>query len=36
MIALDESSAAMFVVDGQTGLTNMDLQLADFFKERMC
>lgn len=33
MIALDESSAAIFVVDGQTGLTDMDSQLADFLRK---
>ena len=35
MIALEESSAAILVVDGQTGLTDMDSQLADFLRKEV-
>lgn len=33
MIAMDESSAVIFVVDGQRGFTPVDLQIADFLRK---
>jgi len=33
MIAIDEASAVILVVDGQTGLTSMDQQLAEFLRK---
>jgi len=35
MVALDESSAVIFVVDGQAGLSPMDLDIADFLRKKV-
>jgi len=33
MVAVDESSAVIMVVDGQSGLSSMDLQIAEFLRK---
>merc|ERR1719276_399691 len=35
MIAMDEASAVILVVDGQVGLTQMDLELAEFLRKEV-
>jgi GTP-binding protein len=35
MIAMDEASGVILVVDGQTGLTNMDQELAEFLRKEI-
>jgi len=35
MIAIDEASAVILVVDGQSGLTTMDQELADFLRKEV-
>lgn len=35
MIAIDEAAAVILVVDGQVGLTNMDIQLAEFLRKEI-
>ena len=35
MIAIEESSAVILVVDGQSGLTNMDEQIAEFLRKEV-
>ena len=32
LVAIDESAGVVFVVDGQSGLTSMDLQIAEFLR----
>jgi GTP-binding protein len=36
MIAIDEASAVIFVVDGQAGRTTLDEQLAEFLRKEVC
>jgi hypothetical protein len=35
MIAMDEASGVILVIDGQTGLTNMDQELAEFLRKEI-
>jgi GTP-binding protein len=35
MVAIDEAAACILVVDGQTGLTTMDRQIADFLRKEV-
>lgn len=35
MIAISESSAVVLVADGMTGLTSMDLDLAEFLRREV-
>lgn len=35
LVAIDEAAAVIMVVDGQSGLTNMDRQIADFLRKEV-